>query len=184
MTSARRTADFRTVDLAYIALFAVLMAVCAWITILTTIPFTLQTFALFAALTTLGGRRGTYTVLVYLLMGAIGLPVFSGGRGGTGVLLGTTGGYIVGFLFAAITYWLVTTVLGGSLPAVVMACLLAALVCYAFGTAWFLVAYTRTSGPVGVAAALGWCVLHFIPADLAKLGLAVLLSQRIRGFLR
>ena len=62
----------QTRDLAYTALFAVLMAVCAWISIPMAVPFTLQTFAIFAALTTLGGRRGTYAVAVYLLMGAVG----------------------------------------------------------------------------------------------------------------
>ena len=79
-------------DLAYTALFTVLLAVCAWITVPLTVPFTLQTFGVFAALGVLGGRRGTYAVAAYLLLGLAGLPVFSGFRGGPGVLLGTTGG--------------------------------------------------------------------------------------------
>ena len=103
----------RTLDMAYIALFAVLMAVCAWITIPMTVPFTLQIFAVFAALATLGGHRGTYAVAVYLLLGAVGVPVFSGFRGGIGVLLDTTGGYIIGFVAAALVYWLLTARLGG-----------------------------------------------------------------------
>ena len=89
-------------DLAYTALFTVLLAVCAWITVPLTVPFTLQTFGVFAALGTLGGRRGTYAVAAYLLLGLAGLPVFSGFRGGPGVLLGTTGGYILGFLASAL----------------------------------------------------------------------------------
>ena len=59
---------FRTLDLAYAALFAALIAVCAWISIPMTVPFTLQTFGIFAALCTLGGRRGTCAVAVYLLL--------------------------------------------------------------------------------------------------------------------
>ena len=120
MTSSANTAAsrFRTLDLAYIALFAVLMALCAWITVPLPKPlvqFTMQTFAMFMALLVLGGRRGLYAMVVYLLLGAVGMPVFSGFRGGMGVLLDTTGGYIIGFVAAALVYWLVTARLGESL---------------------------------------------------------------------
>ena len=127
MTSSANTAAsrFRTLDLAYIALFAVLMAVCAWITVPLPKPlvqFTMQTFAMFMALLVLGGRRGLYAMVVYLLLGAVGMPVFSGFRGGMGVLLDTTGGYIIGFVAAALVYWLVTARLGESLPGSAAAC--------------------------------------------------------------
>ena len=181
MTTA--SSRLRTVDMAYIALFAVLMAVCDWITIPMTVPFTLQIFAVFAALVTLGGRRGTYAVIVYLLLGAVGLPVGAGFQGGLGWLLGTTGGYIVGFLCIALIYWLMTAKLGESLPVVVAACVLGLAVCYAFGTAWFLVVYARNSGPIGLMTALGWCVFPYIIPDLVKLALAVFLSRRVKGFL-
>ena len=181
MTTA--SSRLRTVDMAYIALFAVLMAVCAWITIPMTVPFTLQIFAVFAALVTLGGRRGTYAVIVYLLLGAVGLPVGAGFQGGLGWLLGTTGGYIVGFLCIALIYWLMTAKLGESLPVVVAACVLGLVVCYVFGTVWFLVVYARNSGPIGLMTALGWCVFPYIIPDLVKLALAVFLSRRVKGFL-
>ena len=181
MTTA--SSRLRTVDMAYIALFAVLMAVCAWITIPMTVPFTLQIFAVFAALVTLGGRRGTYAVIVYLLLGAVGLPVGAGFQGGLGWLLGTTGGYIVGFLCIALVYWLMTAKLRESLPVVVVACVLGLVVCYAFGTAWFLVVYARNSGPIGLMTALGWCVFPYTIPDLVKLALAVFLSRRVKMFL-
>ena len=95
----------KTLTLTYIALSAALIAICSWISIPTTVPFTLQTFGVFAALGTLGGRRGTLAILAYLLLGLVGLPVFSGFQGGPGVLLGTTGGYILGFLASALLYW-------------------------------------------------------------------------------
>lgn len=117
-TSMTRT-RLRTVDLAYAALFAVLLMVCAWINIPLTVPFTLQTFGVFAALGTLGGRRGTLAILAYLLLGLVGLPVFSGFQGGPGVLLGTTGGYILGFLASALLYWGMTARLGDR-PAVLL----------------------------------------------------------------
>ena len=82
----------------YIAVFAVLIAICSWISIPTTVPFTLQTFAVFLAVGVLGGKRGSLSVLIYILLGAVGIPVFAGFSGGFGILLGQTGGYIVGFL--------------------------------------------------------------------------------------
>ena len=187
MTSSAAPSRLRTLDMAYIALFAVLMAVCAWITVPLPKPlvqFTLQTFAMFMALTTLGGRRGLYAMVVYLLLGAVGVPVFSGFRGGLGVLLDTTGGYIIGFAAAALVYWLLTAKLGDSLPVKIAACVLGLAVCYAFGTAWFLVLYARTTGPIGMTTALSWCVLPYIVPDLLKLALAVVLSGRIKKFLK
>lgn len=188
MTSNQAAASrFRTLDLAYIALFAVLMAVCAWISAPKTpisVPFTLQTFAMFAALTILGGRRGFWAVVVYLLMGLVGLPVFTGFQGGPGVLLGTTGGYIIGFIGSALVYWLLTAKLGDRLPAMVCGCLLGMLVYYAFGTAWFLALYTSTKGPISLAAALTACVVPFIVPDLLKMALAVILSRRVGKYLK
>lgn len=104
----------RTLDLTYTALFAVLMAVCAWISIPVPkpmVPFSMQTFAVFAALAVLGGRRGTYAVSAYLLLGAVGLPVFAGFRGGLSVLLGSTGGYLIGFMGTALVFWLMESCL-------------------------------------------------------------------------
>lgn len=177
----------RTVDLAYLGLFAALMAICAWISVpmpAPLVPFTLQTFAIFAAVTTLGGRRGTYAVGVYLLLGLVGLPVFAGFRSGPGTLLGTTGGYILGFLVCAVVYWLVTAWLGEFLWAVFLGGTLGLAACYAFGTAWFLLLYIRTTGPMRLGAALGMCVVPYILPDLCKLALAVLVSRRVRPHLR
>ena len=174
----------RTRDLTYVALCAVLIAVCAWISIPAPVPFTLQTFGIFAALTLLGGRRGCYAVAVYLLLGLVGLPVFSGVQGGPGVLLGTTGGYILGFLASALLYWGMTARLGDRPAVTAAAMVLGLLVCYAFGTAWFLVAYARAAGPIGLWAALGMCVFPFVVPDLVKLALAWMLSRRLAGCLR
>lgn len=175
---------WRTVDLAYVALFAVLIAVCAWVSIPMTVPFTLQTFAVFAALGILGGRRGTFAVVVYILLGAVGLPVFSGFQGGLGALLGTTGGYILGFLGSALLYWGITRWLGSKPMVMAAAMVLGLLLCYGFGTAWFLQVYAKTSEAVGVMTALSWCVFPFVIPDLAKLGLALLLSRRVGKYLK
>lgn len=171
-------------DMAYIALFAVMMAVCSWISIPYVVPFTLQTFAVFLAVEVLGGRRGTVAVLVYLLMGAVGLPVFTGFSGGIGHLLGSTGGYIVGFVFTALVMWGMERIPGNRTVVLTISMVLGLLVCYAFGTAWFVMVYARTTGPVGVWTAVGWCVAPYVVPDLMKLALALVLRRRLRGAIR
>ena len=175
--------NFRTKDLCYMALMAVLIAVCSWISIQTVVPFTLQTFAVFCALELLGGARGTIAVAVYLLLGAVGVPVFAGFTGGLGILLGSTGGYLLGFLLTGLVYWLFER-LGRSLWLRVAALLLGLALCYAFGTLWFIEVYSRANGPLSVMTALGWCVLPFLVPDGLKLLLALLLSARLKPLLK
>ena len=170
----------KTKDLALCALFAALIAVCAWISIPATVPFTLQTFAIFAALGLLGGKRGTAAVAVYLLLGAIGVPVFAGFQGGIGALLGTTGGYLLGFLLTALIVWGMEARFGSKAGVFLLSAVLGMLVCYAFGTAWYLVVYARTKGAISLATALGWCVVPFLIPDAVKIALAVLLRGRLK----
>ena len=180
-------AKLHTRDLTLVALFTVLMAVCAWIAVPVPPPFvkfTMQVFAIFAALLTLGGKRGTYAVTAYLLLGAAGAPVFSNFQGGLGVLLGSTGGYILGFFFTALLYWLMTAKLGESLPVKIAACLLGMVTYYAFGTAWYMALAFQAGNPMGLVTVLGYCVIPFILPDLVKLALAVLLAQRVGKFAR
>lgn len=171
-------------DLVMVALFAALIAVCAWITIPGAVPFTLQTMGVFLAVGLLGGKRGTAAVLVYILLGAVGMPVFSGFSGGVGRLLGTTGGYIIGFLVAALAMWAMEAIFGKAKWVLPVSMLLGLLLCYAFGTAWFLVLYTQTKGAISVASVLSMCVVPFIIPDLLKIALALLLTSRLKRFLR
>ena len=138
----------KTRDLTYISIMVALMAVCSWITIPTLVPFTLQTFAVFLASALLGGKRGTIAVAVYLLLGAVGLPVFSGFTGGVGKLLGVTGGYVLGFLAQAIVLWIGERLLGRRPAAFFLSGVLGLAVCYLFGSVWYLLLYTSTTGPV------------------------------------
>ena len=142
----------KTRDLTLIALFAALIAICAWITVpMPDIPFTMQVFGIFMALLLLGGRRGTWSILLYLLLGAVGLPVFSGFRGGMGALLSVTGGYLIGFAFSGLVYWAITAAVKKDSLIVQVCSLLAALfVCYAFGTLWFVLVYLRGGSTVSV----------------------------------
>ena len=175
---------FRTVDMAYIALFAVMIAVCSWISIPATVPFTLQTFGVFLAVGVLGGKRGTLAVLVYLLLGIVGLPVFAGFSGGIGCLLGTTGGYIVGFLFSALVMWAMERFLGKKPWVLALSMVLGLILCYAFGTVWFMQVYAKTTGAIGIWTALGWCVFPYIVPDLVKIVLAMVLCKRLAAAIR
>lgn len=174
---------FTTKDMAYIALMAVALSVCSWISVPAAVPFTMQTFAVFCTLGLLGGRRGSMAVLIYILLGAVGLPVFSGFGGGLGTLFGPTGGYILGFLLTALLYWLFDRRDGLKLRGTAAVLFLGLIVCYAFGTAWFIEVYSKSSGPIGLTAALAMCVFPFILPDLIKLALAMLLVRTLKKHL-
>lgn len=167
-------------DITYMAIFVALMAVCSWLEIPSVVPFTMQTFAVFFAVEMLGGKRGSIAVLAYILLGAVGVPVFSGFSGGIGAVLGPTGGYIVGFLGSALTMWLLERVVKGAGWKAVIRMLAGLVVCYAVGTAWFMRVYAANNGPVTLATALSWCVIPFILPDCAKIALAALLSARLK----
>ena len=176
----RKTKGFQAIDLAYVAVCAALMAVCSWISIPATVPFTLQTFAVFCSLGLLGGRRGTAAILVYLLLGALGVPVFAGFRSGIGILFGTTGGYLLGFILMGLVYWLGERLSMDSRNIRIISMILGLLLCYAFGTAWFMFVYARQTGAIALGTALAWCVVPFLLPDLVKMALALLLSGRLR----
>lgn len=173
----------KTIDIVYIGLFAVLIAICSWISIPTMIPFTLQTFAVFCTMGLLGGKRGTLAIITYVLLGAIGMPVFQSFTGGIGWLLGNTGGYIIGFIVMALVYWLITAIFGNKTIISVISMLVGLLLCYGLGSLWFMVVYSGSNGAVGLATVLSWCVIPFILPDLVKLALAVILVKRLSRFM-
>lgn len=154
------------------AFFTALMAVCAWIAIpLGDTVFTLQTLAVFLTLGLLGGKWGGASIVCYLLLGAVGAPVFSSFRGGAGALLGPTGGYLWGFLCTALCYRIVER--WGKLPAMIAG----QLVCYGCGAAWYGV-YTGAGWQL---AALGTVVPYLLP-DALKIALAFRLSRKLEKF--
>lgn len=167
-------------NMALCGLFAALMALCAWLCIpVADVAFTLQTFAVALTLLLLEGKWGTVAVFVYLLLGTVGLPVFTGFQGGMGVLLGVTGGYIAGFLVWALLYWLVTALAPNQR---LLAMALGLLSCYAFGSFWFCRVYLAASGAMGLGLVLLKCVVPYLLPDAVKIGLAFLLSSRLKRF--
>lgn len=172
----------KTQDLVYIGIFAAIIAVCSWISIPSTVPFTLQTMGIFTTVGILGGRRGTLAVLIYILLGTIGVPVFAGFSGGIGVVLGTTGGYIVGFLFSALIMWGMEKIFGNGKWVVIISMFLGLIGCYAIGTIWFMGVYARNSGAIGLGTVLSWCVIPFVIPDFVKIACSVFLSNRLKRF--
>lgn len=154
------------------ALFSALMAVCAWLAVpVGEIAVSLQTLGVFLTLGLLGGKRGTAAILVYLCLGAVGLPVFTGFQGGFSVLLGTTGGYLWGFLGAGLVYW------GSEKHLPLWARMsLGLLICYLCGTLWYYCAYTQT----GLWAVVLKCVVPYLIPDAVKLSLAILLTGKLK----
>lgn len=147
------------------------MAICAWISIpLFHLSYTLQTLAVFLTLFTLGGKRGTLTIGIYLLLGGVGLPVFSGFRGGLGALLGVTGGFLWGFLLTGLVYWALERICKP------LGIVLGMALCYLAGSIW----YSVYMGNIGIAAALLQCVAPYLIPDILKIILAQYLSNRLR----
>lgn len=171
---------FSTKDIVYTGIFAALIAVCSWISIPTAVPFTLQTFAVFMAVLVLGGKLGTLAVVIYILLGAAGLPVFANFTGGMGILLGSTGGYIIGFILTALIMWAMEKPAKANPLIRIASMLLGLAACYAVGTIWFMSVYSKANGAIGVMTALGWCVFPFIIPDLIKIALAYAVSPVIR----
>ena len=177
-------------ELAYLAIGVAICTVCAWITIpVGVIPVTMQTFAVAAVGALLGAKRGTIAVAVYLLMGLIGIPVFSGFRAGVPALMGATGGYLIGFVFDVFIVGLFSNlpVKNKIFKTAVMydAMVLGLAFCYFFGTLWFITVFNRGSAnPVGIASALSMCVVPYLLPDAAKLLLASVLGVRLRGFIK
>ena len=172
--------------MALCGLFAALMAICSLISIplgFTPVPVNLATLGVFLAGGLLGKKYGTISIAVYVLLGAVGVPVFAGFRGGLSVLVGPTGGYIIGYIAAAFLVGLLTELLvpkaGRSAGREILACIIAMIIglfaCYLLGTLWFMIS-THT----GVWAALVSCVFPFLPGDALKIAAGTILTQKLR----
>ena len=156
------------------ALFAALTAVCAQVIIpIGAVPVSLSLLPVLLCGALLRPWDALAAAAVYLLMGLVGLPVFSGLQGGPAKLLGPTGGFILGYLPCALLTALILR-RKRTLPRYALAMAAGVLACYLFGTAWFMV-----SSGTALGAALSVCVLPFLPFDALKIALAALLARRL-----
>ena len=166
----------RLYDLLLISLFAALISACSFISIPAPIPFTLQTFALFTALMTLGGKSGIAAVMIYISLGLVGLPIFSSFGSGVGYLMGASGGFIIGFAVAAALFLLFELLFGfGKKRRFIYAAVGQAAI-YISGTLWFSLVF---GGADSLGAALLLCVLPYLIPDAIKLFLAYFISARL-----
>lgn len=182
----------KTIQMAEIALMSAVLCVLAPIALplpVSPVPLTLATFAVYLAAALLGPKKGTLCVLVYLLLGMAGLPVFSGFSGGIGTLLGPTGGYLIGYIPCAVVIGLLAEQGVGKLFLKqwqqvfwnLLAMVFGTLVCYTFGMVWFLIimedTYTLTQ-------AILICVVPYLLFDAVKVFTAAALAVPIRKILR
>lgn len=164
-------------------IFAAVVAVCSWISIplpFTQVPVNLAILGVLLAGGLLGSKYGTLSLIIYILLGAVGVPVFAGFGAGLGTLVGPTGGYIVGYVLCAAVAGLGASSSAASKiskhPSLRLAAFMALGVaaCYTFGTIWYVL-LMKTSLWVGLIS----CVFPFIPLDAIKIAGALFLVKRL-----
>lgn len=162
------------------ALFAALTAVCTQIQIpMWPVPITLSLLPVLLCASLMKKSYAAVAMLVYMLMGLIGLPVFTGMAGGPGKLLGVTGGYIIGYIPCAfLAAWIIEK-WGRSYWKQCLAMAVGVLACYAFGTVWFMI-----TKHAGLWSSLTMCVIPFLPGDAVKILLAAFLGKRLEKAVR
>ncbi|HEX3017261.1 MAG TPA: biotin transporter BioY [Caproicibacter sp.] len=157
-----------TFQLVVIAMFAALTAVLAQFSVpIGPVPICLSTLGVYLAGGILGAAGGTVSIIVYVLLGAAGLPVFAGFSGGFHVIAGPTGGYIFGFVACAWIIGILSRRFGRKLLPLVFSMILGTAVCYILGTAWFMFVTKR-----GLMESLALCVIPFLIGDAAKIALS------------
>lgn len=145
-------------------------------------PISLATFAIYLTGALLGGKRGTVSVIVYIMLGAVGLPVFSNFMGGFAKLMGPTGGYIIGYIPLVLMTGIFADMPSKKHWTMPVGMVLGTAVMYAFGTAWIMI----MSGLEFVPAFLQ-CVLPYLPGDALKivltLAIAIPLKSRLNAIM-
>ncbi len=164
----------KTKNLVLCAVFAAILAVLAVITVpIGPVPVTLGVLGVMLTAVVLGPKKGAVSVLIYLLIGSVGLPVFSGFKGGFAVLLGPTGGYAWSYILMALLIGALTVKLPENQKLAMLkifaACILGVVICYAAGTVQFMAVQKTT-----LTQSLAMCVIPFIPFDIAKAVIAAI----------
>ena len=140
------------------------------------VPISLTNFAIFLAIFVLGMKNGTISFIIYLLLGAVGVPVFSSFRGGFQVLAGPTGGYLIGFIFLALIMGFALEHFDRKLVPTIIGMIIGMAVCYAFGTVWLakLLSLSFKEG-------LMMGVIPYLAGDVAKIIIAAIVGPKLYG---
>ncbi len=139
------------------------------------VPIAPCMFGIYIAAYVLGSKWGTASTALYLLIGLIGIPVFSAFSGGPGKLFGPTGGYLIGYIPVAFLSGLFIEKFENKIYLHVIGMLIGLTICYGLGTAWLAV-----QAHLSLPAALGAGVIPFIPTDIVKIVLAVIVGVPLR----
>ena len=162
------------------ALFTALISICSQIVIpLSVIPVNLALFAVYISGAVLGEYYGALSVITYILIGMAGLPVFAGFKGGIGIILGPTGGYIIGYIFTVFVSGLIIHADRDKIILYPLGMGAGLIICYLFGTLWYSIAYG-----VSFISAVAVCVVPFLIGDILKIILASFLSFKLNGILK
>lgn len=168
-------------EMTIVALCSVFLIIGAWITVPFAVPFTMQTFVLFLVLFVFGGKLGMLSLLLYIALGLIGIPVFSGFNSGVSALIGPTGGYILGFVVAVVLYMALDSIFPYFKHKDLATSFVSMLACYGCGTAWYMLYVNTTEGFLS---GLTLCVIPYIIPDMAKIILANVLSKKLKPMLK
>ncbi|MDF2558451.1 MAG: biotin transporter BioY [Bacillales bacterium] len=172
--------NFKTFDLVICSLFAALSGVLSQIAVpIGAVPINLTHISIFVAAGLLGAKRGFISQFIFVLLGAIGLPVFSKFSGGLGVLVGPTGGFIVGYLACAFITGFMIDRFGRSIKNLFIAMLVGIVVTYVLGISWFMYA-TK----LDLVKSLTICVYPFLLGDFLKIVLSTILVNRLYPLLK
>ncbi len=132
------------------------------------VPITFQVLLVLLTALILGPHKGAFSILIYVLLGAVGLPVFAGGQAGIGVILGPTGGYLIGFIVAAFIVGYIAKInSSNNLITLFMASIVGLLIIYVLGTIQFALVMKMSA-----LKAITMAVLPYIPLDLVKVVIA------------
>ena len=178
-TTAANTQKIRTKQMVLIALMTAVTCVLGPLSIplpFSPVPISLTNFVIFLSIFVLGMKNGTISFIVYLLLGAVGVPVFSSFRGGLAILAGPTGGYLIGFIFLALIMGFALEHFDRKLVPTIIGMVLGMAVCYAFGTVW-LAKLLSLSFKEGLA--MG--VIPYLPGDAVKIIIAVIVGPKLYG---
>ncbi len=171
-----------TVDIALISLFTAIICICSWLSIPMGVPVSLQTFAVFTAAAVLGAKKAVISVIIYILLGLTGVPVFTGFKSGSAVVAGPTGGYLIGFIFAAVIIGVMSSSFSQKKWAIPLSMVTGQIICYAFGSVWYKYIYLNSD--ISLVEVLMICVVPFIVPDIIKLTVAAILSKSVKKVLK
>jgi len=168
----------KTANLTIIGLMTAVLCILGPLSIVipfSPVPISLTNFAVCLSVLLLGMKRGTLVTLVYLFIGFVGVPVFSAFTGGPGKLIGPTGGYLIGFVFLALIAGYAVDRFPGKIGWTILGMAVGTIVLYGLGTSWL--AYTAG---LTFSQALLAGVIPFIPGDIIKIALAVMIGFPVR----